>query len=210
VIEEELRRHNRIRLLTGAINYDTRDNFFDPSEGIYTELRSDISGLVLGSTSEFLRTSFGFNVYSPLSASTILASGLEVAWIDAAQGLSGIPLNERLYAGGPNTLRAFQYEKVGPLDAGGNPRGGQLRLVLHPFELRQDVYKIVGVAAFLDIGQVWSRTDRFKLSGLRYSPGAGLRVNTPIGIARLDYGINIDPKPGEAAGQVHVSIGHAF
>ena len=60
------------------------------------------------------------------------------------------------------------------------------------------------------MGNVWRTPQDFKLKNLRYSPGLGLRIDTPIGLARIDYGFNPWPKEGESNGQYWIGIGHAF
>ncbi|HSG28843.1 MAG TPA: BamA/TamA family outer membrane protein, partial [Candidatus Krumholzibacterium sp.] len=121
-----------------------------------------------------------------------------------------VPLNERFYLGGPDVLRGFEYRRAGGLDENGEPVGGNFRLVANMIEIRQVVYRMIGVAAFFDIGGIWQQPSAVRMRGLRYCPGAGLRVNTPIGIIRADYGINIDRKDDEPAGHIYVSVGQSF
>jgi len=210
VLDESEEQDNRERALQVALSYDTRDNLMNPKRGVYFQLSNEQTGLVLGSTSQFSRTNLSGSGYFSLTSKTVLAVGAEGGWMDAKRGLSSIPLNERLYSGGPNSLRGFAYENVGPHDSDGNPRGGQFSIVVHPFELRQSVYKIMGVAAFVDVGNVWTRIINVRLKELRVSPGIGIRAETPIGLARVDYGINVNPHAGESSGQFYFSIGNAF
>jgi len=58
---------------------------------------------------------------------------------------------------------------------------------------------------FVDSGGTWSDLDEFDFADMKYSLGAGLRMNTPIGQIRLDYGFNED-----GSGQPHFSIGQTF
>jgi translocation and assembly module TamA len=121
-----------------------------------------------------------------------------------------IPLNERFYAGGPNSVRGFEYQTVGPLDSDGDPLGGRFKLVWNVVELRRAVYRMIGVVGFFDLGNVWPDVAAVRLADIRSAAGVGLRANTPIGIVRLDYGVNLDPEAGEAARLVSFGMGQAF
>ncbi|MFH0883409.1 MAG: outer membrane protein assembly factor BamA [bacterium] len=210
VLDETGEGSNRIRLLRINLTYDTRNNIFNPTRGFYAEWSNDLAGLFFPNSSQFTRSIYSLSGYHSLLQSTVLASGLEVGWMDANRGLVSIPLNERLYTGGPNSVRGFEYQRLGPRDAAGTPSGGRLRIVLHPLEIRQNLYKVIGAALFIDAGNVWSRISYLRPSELRLAPGFGLRANTPIGLARLEYGFNLNPGSNEPPGQLYFSIGQAF
>lgn len=72
------------------------------------------------------------------------------------------------------------------------------------------MYKMIGLALFTDVGSVWSDPEHFRFKDLRISPGIGLRVNTPIGLARLDLGFNAKKKRGEPGTMIYFSMGQAF
>lgn len=204
-----------------SLLHDTRDNLFSPVSGYYLDCSSEfIYGVakvsylglqVLRAVNRFARSEVVFNYYQSLNGSTTLASALSVGIINnfTKRELTFL-LDDLYYAGGPNALRGFAYQRVGPLAENGNPLGGELRLVWNLLEIRRRLFWIVGAVAFFDLGNVWSRPEDFTFRHLRYSPGIGLRLETPIGIGRLDYGFNPWPKPGEKHGQLWVSLGHAF
>jgi outer membrane translocation and assembly module TamA len=74
------------------------------------------------------------------------------------------------------------------------------------------------MVAFLDYGNVWTRSYHYDLGDLRYAVGSGLRYLTPIGPARIDFGYQLNPIPGllvngepqQRRWRVHFSIGQAF
>ena len=75
-------------------------------------------------------------------------------------------------------------------------------------ELRIPLLGIWQTGVFLDTGNLWVDTDSvFDEFRLRYSAGAGIRIDTPVGPLALDYGINLDPRPWEDVGAFHFSIG---
>ncbi len=210
VLDEGTETSGLLGLLGLGFTFDTRDNIFIPTGGLFIEWSNELAGLLFPASSKFTRSSFYFSGCLSVSPLTVIASGFEIGWMDAELGLASIPLNERLYAGGPNSVRGFAYQQLGPLDSAGTPSGGRLRIVLHPVEVRQTLYKAVGFAAFLDVGNVWSRASHFRPSELRWSPGIGLRANTAIGLGRIEYGFNPNPRGKERPGQLYLSIGQAF
>jgi len=200
----------RLRSLGLSLIYDTRNNLFNSTRGIYLGWNNELAGSFLSGTDTFLRSVARFKHFYPWKRSTIIASALEIGWMDFFGTSRDIPLNERFYAGGPNSLRGFGYQLVGPLDAEGDPVGGRLKVVWNLLEIRQSLYRMIGVALFADVGNVWPDPRDFKFGDLRTSVGFGLRANTPIGILRLDYGVNLQPKNGEARGKLYFNMGQAF
>ncbi len=91
-------------------------------------------------------------------------------------------------AGGGTTVRAFKQDEL-------TPEPGNYELILNQ-ELRFPLlWKFSGVA-FMDAGQTAARAQDF--FSLRYSPGFGIRIQTPFILLRTDLGINAWPRPGEA------------
>ncbi len=207
-IPEELK--TNVRSLMLSLIYDTRDNLFNSNRGIYLGWHNELAGSFLSGTDTFVRSIARFKYFYPWRRSTIIASALEIGWMDFFGTSHDIPLNERFYAGGPNSLRGFGYQLVGPLDAERDPFGGRLKVVWNMLEIRQSLYKMIGAALFADIGNVWLRPKDFHFGDLRTSVGFGLRANTPIGILRLDYGINLQPKEDEPHEKLYFNMGQAF
>jgi len=123
-----------------------------------------------------------------------------------------VPPQERFYGGGPSSVRGYGQNELGPVvrvigdsllsnaDTIVSPTGGnqiffanaELRfpLPVAPDRLR--------AAIFLDIGQVYQRSDELvSFKGIRATPGAGIRIITPLGPIRLDVAYNgYAPEPG--------------
>lgn len=207
-IPEDVKTNIRSLILSSV--YDTRNNLFDPSRGMFAELKEELAGGFLQGTNAFFRSTAEVKYFHPLSRSTVIATAVRLGWMKLIGNAKDIPLNEKLYAGGPETLRAFDFQSIGPLDGNGIPIGGKLQLVMNAFEVRQTIYKWIGMVTFLDVGNVWAETDQFRIRDMRLSPGIGLRLSTPIGLARMDFGVNIDPRTDEPFGKVYFSLGQAF
>ena len=60
------------------------------------------------------------------------------------------------------------------------------------------------------MGNVWRKPENIKIKDTRSNIGAGIRINSPIGLLRFDYGINFAPKTGEPTAVPYFSMGHAF
>ncbi len=207
-IPEELK--TNLRTLTLSLIYDTRDNLFNSTHGVYLEWSNELAGSFLRGTNSFVRSQGTLKYFYPWKRSTIIGSALEIGWMDFFGASRDIPLNERFYAGGPNSLRGFGYQLVGPLDTDRIPLGGRLKLIWNLIEIRQALYKIIGAVLFADIGNVWSRPEDLHFGDIRTCLGFGIRANTPIGIVRVDYGINLRPRKGEPEGQLIFNMGQTF
>jgi len=198
-----------IRSITLGFANDTRDNLFNPGRGWFIDIRYELAGAFLRGSDAFNRAVLNVRWFKTLTRGTVLATSLETGWIDIFGPSGGIPINELFYTGGPNSLRGFEYRKVGPLDSGGAPVGGQFKLIWN-LEIRQAVWRWVGVGAFLDVGNVWSRIRDYRFDGIRYAAGPGIRLNTPIGIVRFDAGFNPDPGEWEKNIHYYIVMGNAF
>ncbi|MGH8100360.1 MAG: BamA/OMP85 family outer membrane protein, partial [Chthoniobacterales bacterium] len=120
-----------------------------------------------------------------------------------------IPIDERFFNGGNNTVRSFGERDLGPLDPKGNPIGGEFFTVFNI----EYTFPIVGElqgALFTDAGNLLPSSEHPSLDDMRYGVGMGLRYKLPIGPIRLDYGFNPDPHEHEDSGAFHFSFGFAF
>jgi len=188
---------------------DTRDNPFNPGSGSVNALVVKWASGLLFSESTFVKptiqSSWHFSLASPLVLACSLKSGL--AW--PLGDTEDLPIKERFFLGGGSSVRGFAQDKLGPQSADGTFIGGNAFVLLN-FELRLDVWRDLGLVAFVDGGNVWRKISEFDPSELRYSWGGGVRYDTPVGPFRLDYGRKFDRKVGENAYEIHFNLGHAF
>jgi outer membrane protein assembly factor BamA len=119
-----------------------------------------------------------------------------------------VPTSERFFSGGSNSLRGFAQNSVGPIGADLVPTGGNAMIVINN-ELRVPLFSVIDGVAFTDIGNVFARISDISFD-LRQSAGVGLRVRTRWFLLRGDYGIVLDPRPGERRSRFYFSIGQAF
>ena len=116
---------------------------------------------------------------------------------------------ERFFAGGGNTVRGYAQVSLGPVNVFGATAGGNALLILNQ-EIRVPiVWRFRGVG-FVDAGNVFESVPDFTLRGLRTSAGVGLRIESPIGLVRLDYGLALQRAEGEPRGRFFFSLGQVF
>jgi outer membrane protein insertion porin family len=199
----------KIRSVIADFKFDSRNDLFNATRGFYQDGNVELAGSLLGGNNSFTRTILTSKYFYPFSLGTIIATAYQVGWIAPFGPTKIVSINERFFTGGPNSLRGFGYQRVGPLGVNGLPLGGNFMMVGN-LEIRRVIYTLVSGVVFVDGGNVWSRVRDFKINSLRVDVGTGFRVNTPIGLAGLDYGINVKPRPGEPRGKLYLRMGQAF
>lgn len=200
--------------------HDTRDDPTDATRGSYSLADASISAAKLGSQTDFVRF-FGQNAtYYRLSSHLVFARntefGTETTYgasrrVTVSNGMPSIfttnqlPLADRFFAGGADSLRAFSLNQAGPRDpVTGYPVGGNAVFV-NQFELRVRLRDgRYGIVLFNDAGNVYSSLAEMRLlkftqtspADLNYTVqavGIGLRYKTPIGPVRLDAAYDFNP-----------------
>lgn len=200
----------RLGSLTAFWATDRRDDFFLPKRGSVFRTDLGVWSPWLASEESFLSWNGQYALYKPRGEHFVLASSLRLGFAWPFGDSVSVPLSERYYAGGSNSIRGFNRDKIGPLDGiGGEALGGEARLIFN-LEARFRLWENGWLVLFSDAGNVWLKTSDFDLGGLRRSAGVGLRYNTPVGALRFEYGFKLDRREGESPGRIHFSIGETF
>jgi outer membrane protein insertion porin family len=205
--------------IVAGVTRDSRDNIQTPSKGGLTALTVDVAGF--GGDSKYVKIVASTSYFKPIWFGHILSGRLEggygFGWAeDGLTGKTELPIFERFYLGGPNTVRSFKARKISPIDAFGQRVGGDSYDVANleyiiplPFNFR--------LAGFVDIGNVYGFGDDFDITDQKYAVGGGVRWQSPFGPIRIDYGVNPNRKlingPGtkkEDFGAVQFSVGSPF
>ncbi len=189
--------------------YDTRNDPFNPSSGIFGGLYYEIASRNIGSETEFNKLVINANTYKRLHRKVVAALSLRGGLAQTFGDTSDLPVIERFFLGGRSTVRGYTQDSLGPIGVNGNPVGGSA-FVVGNIELRINIWRSVGIVVFLDGGNVWDKESDIDLEEIKYSTGGGLRYNTPVGPVRLDYGYKLNKEVGESDYEIHFSIGHAF
>jgi outer membrane protein insertion porin family len=126
--------------------------------------------------------------------------------------LGPVPIDERFYAGGRTTHRAFGQDELGiegQTLVAGTPIGGA-GLLLVNLDYRFPIAGAIGGTVFVDGGNVWRDYAEIDTGDLRWGAGVGLRYRSPVGPLRLEIGWKLDREPGEPAYVWFFSIGNPF
>ena len=170
---------------------DTRDNYVDAEKGFFTSTSFGVTPRWLGSNNFIsLYSQNSYNRMLPAGVGMVVALRIGLAWPYGQD--TSIPISERYFSGGASSLRGFKTDTAGPVDpTTGEPTGGNA-LIVGNFELRFPLIKPISLAWFYDTGNVFARVNSIRLSGFSHTTGLGLRVKTPLGPLRLDYGYNLN------------------
>ncbi|MCX6847384.1 MAG: BamA/TamA family outer membrane protein [Verrucomicrobia bacterium] len=195
----------------GNVMYDRRDSPVLPKKGWYISGRIESSTDALGSGVSFVRSDLRGAWYIPITKKFRFATGAELSTIQGATA-DKIPIDSRVFNGGPYSVRSFGMRKLGPVTPGGTPLGGTSALFASA-EFSYEVMTNLEFAIFGDIGSLGQGNNSSPLSyssDFREAIGAGLRYKLPFGPIRIDYGHNPNHRTGEQSGFLHVTVGFAF
>ena len=192
----------------GSLLWDFRDNPLDPTRGVLFGTDVQLATDVLLSERNFLKIGGQFSgLLTPWSEWTT-ALGLRMGTIMPTVAGEEEPIQVRYFLGGRSTIRAFRQDELTGDDP--NQLGGTSFLLFN-LEERFPLYNRLRGVVFTDIGNVFTTNNPFvHLGDVRYTAGLGLRVTTPVGPLRLDYGRKLNRKHDESPGELHFTLGHAF
>jgi outer membrane protein insertion porin family len=241
-INEEMSRDQDVALPDSITNYNISSLSFSGyySQGLSREPRGwviqpfvELSGTFGEASFKFQKLSLDVRRYTPITNSLTFAARVNSGVIFYTQPDS-LPGNIRFFSGGTNSVRGWNRQTLGPqrpsFDDDGDfsgyvPIGGRAMVAFNA-ELRQQLTGFIpnlGLAAFLDGGQVWRAVDRVGERPIQFGAGGGIRYQSPIGPVRVDVAYKLNPTNedlniynGEDFGSawdkigIHFSIGQAF
>jgi outer membrane protein insertion porin family len=206
--------------LTPRIYRDTRNHPFDPTAGSVQDLSFEFAGL--GGQSKFYKLEARARSYYPFYRNETFGTfvyglGINFGYGEGYGDSRELPLFERYFPGGINSVRGFQILSMGkrvPLfnqygqRLGRTSIGGSQQLVVNN-EIIFPIVESLGLkgVTFFDAGNAFLASDGISADEIRLSAGAGIRWLSPIGPLRIEVGLPINPKVGDDQRKVMFSFG---
>jgi outer membrane protein insertion porin family len=197
------------QLTFGVVN-DTRDNPFLTRSGHRVVFTPYVAGGFLGGTEQIVGVSLEARQYFHLWKDSILLLSGQLAAVDTWGDGREVRIYDRLFLGGSNDLRGFDYRDVSPRDINGEPLGGN-SLAAFTIEYTMPIIEKARFAVFFDSGFVNAAPWDFSTKDIVTDAGIGLRLDLPIGPLRIDYGIPINKGPyPTSGGKFNFNVGYQF
>lgn len=228
---------------------DSRNQQEEPTEGFFLNGEATLAARPIGSQRQYAKIFTQGRYYFPLYTDLTFVTALRLGIIEPfgappppdknGNAANAVPISERFFAGGPNTLRGLPIDLAGPLlEENGRPvlvprnaTAGQKQvpvpvggdaLIIGNAELRFPIYKFIGGALFYDVGNVFESLSAIPSSKFENDFGFGISVRTPVGPVRVDiaynpnppnvrqYSTNPDNVQGYSRWNIHFNIGNPF
>lgn len=197
---------------TPRVVYDSRDNVFDPSRGWRHQLAVKLAGGPLGADNNFYKVIGDSSRWMKLPLWKFVAGGhVQLGYAEGyrANGrFTDVPLFDRFFLGGSDTVRGYRERKIPPVS------GGRVLYVFNG-EIKYPLAGPLRGVLFFDAGGLWGDLERIE-NTLQYGAGVGVRLTIPgtVMAIRLDYGwpVNTDLPEGSAprGGTLHFNLGDIF
>ncbi len=203
---------NWVSRLSGNVKYDTRDNRYSPTKGWVGGISVENAGGFIGGDKDFIKTYLHASYYHSILDKLVLELKGRGGIVESYADTDKVPVYERFFAGGATTLRGYKQRSVGPRDDAGHYIGGNAML-LGNIEVTFPIFeRLIKGAVFYDVGSVTKKTgDLFDFDEYKMDAGVGVRVKTPIGPVKLDYGYPLsDNHDDKKEGQFWFSVSHGF
>lgn len=217
----------RSSMLSTSFVRDTRDKPLDAHKGVFQTMDLGISPKLIGSSHNVLRFFGQAAYYRQVKPWMVWANNVRLGLVRSFSG-SHVPLSQRFFSGGSDSLRGFPLNGAGPQGVAtlctkeddpttctaqiSVPVGGhQLFIINSEGRFPIPLKKGLGGVIFYDGGNVYDRIN-FKRLFNDYSNtvGFGIRYQTPVGPVRVDIGRNLNPITGLKSTQIFVTLGQSF
>ncbi len=201
------------RSLSAGLTFDSRNRYFNPSRGWKSNISMEYAGGFLGGDASFIKFRGEVGYYHPIWHFITGHFRLGAGYVMDGPG-GDLPVYERFFLGGLDSIRGYKYGDVSPRDPETDERIGGEYMGFLQSELIFPLLKEMGLngVVFLDMGNVWGKdTDEgFDITDLRKSAGAGIRWLSPMGPLRVEWGYNFDRKPGDDKSNWEFRMGGNF
>jgi outer membrane protein insertion porin family len=220
--------------LSAGWSFDSRNRTLFPTSG--ASHRLSVSSTVPGALIEYAIASYQmqqlFTIPAPILNKIPFSIGTRLSYGMAFGGTTALPPYRHFFAGGPDTVRGFAENTLGPRDSLGNPFGGDAAVsgqVEAIIPVPEKFASTTRVSLFFDFGQAFFTGDTkftdkngsrvnyaFDLNELRTSAGIGVQWLAPLGLFRFSYAQPLRYRQGtwrtygDDVERFQFSIGNAF
>ena len=205
-------------LFVAGWGIDSRNRSLFADRGNRTAITARITSP--GSVVQYYMADLSFQQYVPLWPDHLTLSFFDSVDYGGALGkTTAIPPFQQLFGGGPDSVRGFREDWLGPRDNFGNPYGGNFRITSQnelilpmPAKWRQSAR----VSLFFDMGNVFYTGNKIQFYGpdgvtpvtyhlngwddLRRSAGIAVQWLAPLGLFRFSFGIPLNSKHSSLCG----------
>ncbi len=197
-----------------TIDRDTRDSLMTPTEGYNVNLFASATPKFMGSSESYYRLEAkGSYYYSFWDKAIVAMVGGKVGTVASINRNKDVPIFERYFLGGSDSLRGFEYRTVSPTFGHGNNYGGQTMMLLTA-EVSHPIWRMIRGAAFVDVGNAWRNSFEMNFSDLNVGIGYGLRIRLPVINAPINldlaYPIVNNQKYESSKLRFHFNLGFSF
>jgi outer membrane protein insertion porin family len=195
-----------------SLNRDTRDSILNPTSGYDVGAYTYLTTRGLGATNDYYKFELRAINYFPFFHDWfVLTTGAKVGTMGTFNG-DRVPLYDRYFLGGGDSVRGFPYRSIGPVDQNDDNYGGEF-MYLFTAELSHPIYKFLRGAVFCDVGDATSGHIG-PISQPNVGVGYGLRIMIPqLGMPiRLDlaYPIVCNQEGVHRRLRFHFNMGFSF
>jgi len=212
-------------ILTGGWSRDTRDDVLYPTRGRLQSVYSEVGTFDL----PYYKAEYIQQWFTPLPYGLVLMLRGNIGYGDGYSG-KPLPFFKAFYGGGVGSVRGYENASLGPRDIYGNVLGGK-RKIIGNAELFYPVVKgekAVRASVFVDAGQIWATNNTIvyppelvsctndpgnpypDAQAFRYSAGAGLAWNSPLGPLKFSYAFPIGNKCYDRIQRFQFQVGTVF
>jgi len=205
--------------VTPRIVYDSRDNYFDPTTGWKHQLSVEFAGGPMQGDSNFIKILEDTSHFIPLPADFVFGEhvrfGAAQGYWFAGHGYTDVPVFEKFYAGGTDTVRGYTERSVGGSTV--SVTGGNALFVSNT-EIKHVIAGPLRGVLFFDAGDAWTTLMNIGSteSNIQMGTGLGVRLTIPgtLIAIRLDYGFpintNLSASAAPPGGTLHFNLGDIF
>lgn len=200
--------------LTLGWGRDNRDSALVPTQGNYLRASLEWSPSFLGGEVQYLRSTYQYQHYVPLTKQYTFALNSDLGW-GFALGDRPYPVFKNYYGGGLGSVRGFEPGSLGPRDEESNRSyGGSKKFNLN-FELQAPFPgagndRTLRIYAFYDMGNVYGPDESIDPHDWRSGAGLGLSWISPMGPLRLAYAWPVRQFDGDRIQHLQFQIGTTF